>query len=232
MKKFWEHPDVTMAGLTDVLTKVRPVSFVRKLQLGLVMITLAMVTYFLAVPFFGQKGVDLSKEGPFPIGKISSETILSSKEIVYDNEEKTRAEQLKAYQSAPYVFDRDYTVLTGQIQSYVSEDIENLKQVTTTEKAANVFSAILQKNIRWRNRSREDIDILVRYPRKERIKELINQCTGILFSSYCISKEIHPEMNSILNSGARVRNKGSKENVSTLDGSSVFPRSYIYNNPE
>ncbi|MBE8432726.1 hypothetical protein IQB77_24000, partial [Leptospira interrogans serovar Pomona] len=47
-----EQVESAMAWITDTLTRVRPILFVRRFQVALVVITLLMVTWMLAIPFF------------------------------------------------------------------------------------------------------------------------------------------------------------------------------------
>ena len=122
-----------MARITDSLTKVRSLYFVRNLQFALIFITLAAVTYILARPYLGQPKVDTSPDGLYSIGKSSPETIVSSKEIFYDDQEKTLAAKVKAEQSVPYHFDKDYSILTNVIDLYIQEDVDNLKSFASSE---------------------------------------------------------------------------------------------------
>jgi len=223
-----ENLERIMARLTEVLTQVRPVSFVRKLQLFLVLITLSMVTYFLAVPFLGQAKIDLSKDGAFALGKISHDTIISAKEIIYEDEEKTKAEKSRAYQSAAIFFDRDSSMLTNYINKYIDDDFENLKLLSGQDRSQRTYSLLIDKNPRWRNRNKEDMDVLLSYPRKDRIREMVHQAVSLLFLSHCVCKEIPLDRNLIRSSGAKIRSKGGKENISTLEGNYVIERTEIY----
>ncbi|MBM9592335.1 hypothetical protein JWG41_17965, partial [Leptospira sp. 201903075] len=67
--------DSSMTQVTDFLTKVRPVSVVRNIQIILVSLTLLFVTYVLSIPFFGQTSVNTDPDGLFSEGKIAPETI-------------------------------------------------------------------------------------------------------------------------------------------------------------
>lgn len=86
-----EQVESAMAWITDTLTRVRPILFVRRFQVALVVITLLMVTWMLAIPFFGQDKMDLSPDGLYSEGKTAPEKIISVKEIVYEDEDKTKA---------------------------------------------------------------------------------------------------------------------------------------------
>ena len=86
-----------MANTTDALTKVRPIHFVRQLQLYLVLVTLTMVTYFLASPYLGQEKTDMGDESSLAVGNVSPETIISNKEIIYDDLDKTKLKRAEAY---------------------------------------------------------------------------------------------------------------------------------------
>lgn len=230
MKRIFEEIENVMTRLTEILTRIRPASFVKKLQLILILITLSMVTYFLAVPFLGQAKLDLSKDGVFALGQISHDTIASTKEIIYDDEEKTKAEKSRAYQSAAFFFDRDSSTLTNDINRYIEEDFENLKSLSGQGHSAKIYSMLIDKNPRWRNRNKEDLDVLISYPRKDRIREMVEQAVSLIFLSHCVCKDIPFDRNLLRGSGAKVRSKGGKENISVLEGSFVIERTEMYGN--
>ncbi|MCB1160984.1 MAG: HD family phosphohydrolase, partial [Leptospiraceae bacterium] len=85
----WKMLEAIMALITDILTRVRPISFVRKLQLILVLITLIMITFFVASPYLGQERIELGKNSPFAIGNFAPDTVISNKEIIYEDMQKT-----------------------------------------------------------------------------------------------------------------------------------------------
>ena len=219
-----------MANTTDALTKVRPIHFVRQLQLYLVLVTLTMVTYFLASPYLGQEKTDMGDESSLAVGNVSPETIISNKEIIYDDLDKTKLKRAEAYKSASLVFERDYSVLISQIQNYIDEDFENLKVIASDGTNNKNFGFLVYKNIRWKFRSREDLDFFLQYPRKDKLRELVQKGTNLIFSSYCIMKDVSPDVMNSLGTGVHVINKGAKENTSALDSSHVFPRTAIYQN--
>ncbi|AXR69233.1 HD family phosphohydrolase [Leptospira mayottensis] len=225
-----EQVESAMAWITDTLTRVRPILFVRRFQVVLVVITLLMVTWMLAIPFFGQDKMDLSPDGLYSEGKTAPEKIISVKEIVYEDEDKTKAKKLTAYQSAPFVFDRDYATLQDQINNAIQEDMENFRSFkpSTEEK---VYSELLNTVPRWRNRSKEEIELLYKTPGKGKLKDLVQQYSNLVFSSFCILRDLPPDYAALKNSGGRVRNQGIKEQVSNLEGAYIIPRSYLYRDP-
>ena len=227
---FLEYLESFMANTTDILTKVRPIQFVRQLQFYLVLVTLTMVTYFLASPYLGQEKIDLGEDGSYSVGNVSPESIISNKEIIYDDLDKTKLKKAEAYKSASLVFERDYSVLITLIQNYIDEDFDNLKVIAAEGNTNRNIGFLVYKNIRWKFRSREDLEFLLNYPRKDKLKELVQKGTNLIFSSYCILKDVSPDVTNSLGLGVHVINKGSKENTSTLDATHVFPRTAIYQN--
>ncbi len=224
MKSIFE---TTMANLTDFLTRVRPVSVVRNVQILFVFLTLLFVTYNLSVPFFGQKKINTSVEGAFSEGKIAPETIQSVKEFYYEDEEKTKQEKLKATSNIPFSFDKDFNVLSSGIDVNLSEDIEILKSISTDGSKATP-ALVKDKISRWRNRTNEEIQAILDYPRKDKLKSFIQQYTNLIFSRYCIVKEELNFQKDLDKSGARIRNLGTQESSTSIDGSLVIPRSQIY----
>jgi putative nucleotidyltransferase with HDIG domain len=218
-----------MTSITDSLTKVRSLYFVRNLQFALIFLTLAAVTYILARPYLGQPKVDTSPDGLYSIGKSSPETIVSSKEIYYDDQEKTLAAKVKAEQSVPYHFDKDYSVLTNVIDLYIQEDVDLLKNFSSLENKTNLNK--LKSDIpRWKRRSNEDLKLLVDYPKKDKLKSAIEQYTNIVFSKTCVLKDLNLDIKNLEKVGGRVRNEGKKDSDSILTSEYIFTRSDMYNN--
>ncbi|WP_061244859.1 HD family phosphohydrolase [Leptospira interrogans] len=226
-----EQVESAMAWVTDTLTRVRSIWFVRRFQIVLVLITLLTVTWMLAIPFFGQDKMDLSPDGLYSEGKTAPEKIISAKEIVYEDEDKTKAKKLTAYQSAPFVFDRDFGVLQDQINNFIQEDMENFRSFKPSAEG-KVYPELLSVVPRWKNRSKEEIELLYKIPGKGKLKDLIQQYSNLVFSSFCILRDLPPDYAALKTSGARVRNQGIKEQISNLEGTYVIPRSFLYRDPD
>jgi putative nucleotidyltransferase with HDIG domain len=221
--------DNLMMNLTDSLTKIRTLYFVRNLQFTLIFITLTAVTFILARPYLGQPKVDTSPDGLYSIGKIAPDTIVSSKEIFYDDLEKTQASKIKSEQSVPFHFDKDYSILTNSIDLYIQEDVESLKDFSIQENRSNLDS-IRNSILRWRKRSNEDLKLLIDYPRKDRLKQSIQQFTNIVFSKTCILKEYNFDYKNLQTVGGRIRNQGKKDGDSIFTYESIFTRNEMYEN--
>jgi putative nucleotidyltransferase with HDIG domain len=218
-----------MTSITDALTKVRPLYFVRNLQFILIFITLVVVIYILSRPFLGQPKIDTSTEGPYSIGKQAPETVVSGKDIIYDDEEKTLAAKLKAEQSVPFYFEKDYSILVNVIDINIQEDVDTLRELGNQPDRSN-YSKMKSAIPRWRNRTNEEWKLLIEYPRKDRLKAAISQYSNIVFSKTCILKEEHPEQSNIQKVGGNIKNEGSKEKETYLPGQFIFPRSEMYRN--
>ncbi len=219
-----------MAKFTDHLTMIRKQEYIWKLQIILVLLTLIVQTGFISFPYFGQEKIDLSPDGEYALGSVSPENIISQIEIVYDDPQKTQIERTKAYNSGSYIFERDYIYLTNSVYTVINEEINNLK-VYGSNNIKNI-PTLLSKNLRWKNKSKEDLEFLVQFPDKDKLKELIQQCTSLLFSSSCILKENPELLGSMKIYGGKVNNRGIKEKYSILDGKFIIPRDYLYSNKE
>ncbi|WCL48308.1 HD family phosphohydrolase [Leptospira sp. GIMC2001] len=218
-----------MANVTESLTRVRPLYFVRNLQFVLIFITLAWVTFILVKPYFGQPKVDTSPDGAYSVGKSAPETVVSSKEIYFDDEEKTQQARAKAEQSVPYHFDKDYSILTNVIDLHISEDVEALKEHAASSSSSN-YNSLKAAIPRWRNRTNDELKVLLDYPRKDKLKQSIQQYSNIVFSVSCVLKESHPESQNLEKVGGKIHNEGKKESESFLSGENIFPRSELYRN--
>lgn len=219
--------EAIMALITDILTRVRPISFVRKLQLILVLITLIMITFFVASPYLGQERIELGKNSPFAIGNFAPDTVISNKEIIYEDMQKTNLERQKAYQSAAYIFERDFTVLNS-LNSYINEDFDNLESLGTNENASRIVPLLKSKNPRWKKRERADLKLLLNYKRKDLVRKAVLKGTNLLFSTHCIMKDTPEEYSKMSESGGNIVNKGSQEKNSIIEGTKIFPRKFIY----
>jgi len=219
---FWER---RMAEFTDFLTRVRPVSTVRKIQILFVGTTLCLVTYILSIPFFGQSKVNLDPEGPFAEGKIAEDTIQSTKEFFYEDMIKTELEQAKASSSVPFNFDKDFSILTEGIAVYIEEDFDALKNLSTIDGKAQL---VKDRIPRFRNRTTEELQSLLDYPKKDKLKGIVQQHTNSLFSRFCIIKEEVPFTKELNQTGAKIRNLGTQEPALVVDGSLVIYRGELY----
>lgn len=217
-----------MTSLIDALTKPRPISFVRKLQSLFLLMTLAFVTYILVSPYLGKEKLDISQKGPFAVGNQAPETITSNKDIIYDDEEKTKSEKLKAYQSGAFIFERDYKVLSDTITLYIEEDFENLRVLSTDQNYTSLMPILLSKIPRWKKRPKEDIIALIDYPQKDILERLVIKGTSLLFSTNCILKDEHPDINLIASTGGTIYNKANKDQISLLNGANIFHKNLIY----
>ena len=198
-----------MAEFTDHLTMIRKQEYIWKLQIILVLLTLVVQTGFISFPYFGQEKIDLSPDGEYALGSVSPENIISQIEIVYDDPQKTQIERIKAYNSGSYIFERDYIYLTNSVYTVIDEEINNLK-VYGSNNIKNI-PTLLSKNLRWKYKSKEDLEFLVQFPDKDKLKELIQQCTNLLFSSSCILKENPELLGNMKIYGGKVTNRGIKE---------------------
>jgi len=219
-----------MAEFTDHLTMIRKQEYIWKLQIILVLLTLIVQTGFISFPYFGQEKIDLSPDGEYALGSVSPENIISQIEIVYDDPQKTQIERTKAYNSGSYIFERDYIYLTNSVYIVINEEINNLKAYGSNN--IKNIPTLLSKNLRWKNKSKEDLEFLLQFPDKDKLKELIQQCTNLLFSSSCILKENPELLGSMKIYGGKVNNRGIKEKYSILDGKFIIPRDYLYSNKE
>ncbi|GBF37999.1 HD family phosphohydrolase [Leptospira johnsonii] len=219
-----------MAWITDTLTKIRPISFVRKFQVILTAITLIIVTWMLAIPFFGQDKINLSQDGPYSEGKNALDKVVSTKDIVYEDEEKTKAKRLKAFQSAPNFFDRDYRVLAEVIRPAIQEDMEKYREPKPTGEV-KTSAELLAAVPRWKNRSKEELELLLKTPGKSRVRDLVQQYSNLVFSNFCILRDQPNDYSAIRTAEARIRNSGAsgnKEQISSVEGALVIPRMYLY----
>jgi cyclic-di-AMP phosphodiesterase PgpH len=220
--------ETQMAHLTDVLTRVRTVSFVRNLQLILVLITLATSTYFLSKPYLGNERIKTGSDSPFIVGNFSPETIVSTKEIIYDDLEKTNIEKIKAYNSGAFIFERDNSILSS-VNGYINEDFDNLDTIETTDTVANKqIYTLISKNPRWKKRKRDELKTLLSYNHKKKIRQAVLQSTNYIFSTHCIMRDSIKDIDKVMMSGGNVYNRGNPDSMSSLHGGSIFPRSYIY----
>lgn len=220
-----------MTDFTDHLTMIRKPDFIWKLQIFLVLFTLILQTAFISFPYFGQEKINLSPEGEYALGSVSPDNIISQIEIVYDDPQKTQVERTKAYNSGSYIFERDYTYLTNTVYNVIEEEIFNLKTISSTSTLKSV-PTLLTKNPRWKFKSNKDLEFLLQYKDKDKLKDLIQKCTNLLFSSSCILKENLELIGNMKIYGGKVNNKGIKEKYSILEGKFIIPRDFLYSNQE
>jgi cyclic-di-AMP phosphodiesterase PgpH len=231
MSSFLIFLETQMALFTDMLTKVRSISFIRKLQMILILSTLIPVTVFVSIPYFGQEKIDLGKEGGYAVGSISPETISSPREFFYDDPQRTQMEKAKAFNSGFFIFERDYSILTNTINETIEEEFENLKSITSETSSRNI-SNLVSKNPRWKHRTNPELEYLISHPTKDRLKDLIQQCTNLIFTSYCVLKDSPVYYTNMRAYGGKVYNRGLMDKYSILNGTHIFPREHLFNDRE
>ncbi len=224
----FEKFEIFMARSTEELTRLRPVEFIRKLQIFLVLFTLGLSTFYLSNQYLGQDTVDIKDETIWGVGKNSPETIISQKDIFYEDLQKTKLEKDKAYKQAAPIFERDYNVLTSQIKNYIEEDFENLKQVSN--ESGSRVNSLISKSQRWKFRNQTDLEHLITYPRKDKLKDYTLRSANLIFSTNCILKETPKNISLQTGLTATILNKSYKDSISYLDGSNIFSRQDIYSN--
>jgi cyclic-di-AMP phosphodiesterase PgpH len=218
-----------MAKITDSLTRVRPMYFVRNLQFFLIFVTLIAVVFILSRPYLGQPKMDTSVDGNYSIGREAPDTVVSGKDIYFDDSDKTNLARQKAELSVPFYFDKDYATLTNVIDLHISNDIESLKRHVASGEKYN-YNQLKSAIPRWRNRSNSELKLLIDYPRKDRLKQSILQYSNIVFSKTCVLKDPHPDPKNLEKLGGRIRNEGKKDADSYHSGENIFPRSEMYRN--
>lgn len=72
-----------------------------------------------------------------------------------------------------------------------------------------IYPELLSVVPRWKNRSKEEIELLYKIPGKGKLKDLIQQYSNLVFSSFCILRDLPPDYAALKTSGARVRNQGA-----------------------
>jgi cyclic-di-AMP phosphodiesterase PgpH len=229
--KFSKLLESNMSVFTDQLTMIRSSKYIWKLQIVCVLLTLILMTFFISFPYFGQEKIDLSPEGGYSLGSISPETIISTREIVYEDPQRTQIEKSKAYNSGNYVFERDYTYLSNVVYSTIDEELNNLKSIGLVNNFKNI-QLLISKNPRWKFKTKEDLEALILNPEKDRLKELIQQCTNIIFSSTCILKDSPVILLNMKTYGGKIHNRGIKDKLSIIDGKYIIPRENLYNDKE
>ena len=217
-----------MAHLTDELTKIRPILYLRKLQIILVLITLSLVTFFLSNQYFGQDTIDLREDGEWGLGKNSPETIVSTKDILYEDTEKTKLDRQKAYKSTSPIFERDYSILSSQIKPAIDEDFDNLRTLLQEGNSGKNLNLLTSKNLRWKFRTASDLEHILNYPRKDKLREYTHRSTSLIFSSNCILKETPKSISIQAGNTGFIQNKANIDNSSILDSLHIFSRQAMY----
>lgn len=230
MNQYLKFLETYIANKTEQLTRIRDKRYIWQVQIFLVLITLGMVTFFISYPYLGQEKINLDNNGFYSLGSVSQETIISQLEITYDDPQKTYIEKLKAYNSGSYIFDRDYTYITNIVYSTISDDFSNLKIVQQNNNKNT--QTLIQKNSRWKNKSREDLELLLAYPDNDKLKDSIYQLINLIFSSTCILKESPPNLELIKIYGGKINNRGIKDKYSFLEGKYIIHRDDLYYNKE
>lgn len=207
-----------MAYLSESLTKKRPIAYVRNMQFILVCITLAFVTYALAIPFFGQKSIDLNK---WKEGKIAETTVIASKEILFDDLEKTKLEKQKSADRAPLVFIKDASVLKNLILPTLAKDLELLASFKSEEQVRSNFP-------KWSGRSREELENFLKISKTQKYNKSISQFVTVVYSNFCIVKEVPKELLNAKNQEVKILDTTVLQNQTSVESKYIISRKDLY----
>ena len=187
------------------------ISSIQKLQIILLAITLFMVTYMLAIPFLGQQELDLSKEGNFTEGNKAPQRVISSKEIIYIDEEKFKTLKQQASLSVPLVFEKNYSILEENIYPDIKKNLEHLKKFQKSK--SYTFNKSLADYEALKSIPKAQSNLLRRSVHIDNFENIIMQYINLIFSNFCISssKLNEKEIENLKIAGAKIINIGIQE---------------------
>ncbi len=236
---------------SDFLTGSRPESYVHKMQLYLLIVTLVVTTFVLSYPFLTGKGLNLTPGSEWAIGKNAPDSVVAATNIEYQRKLQLEIDQKQARNSAPLHFIRDYAVLGQPDQSNEGDDnpekesnkdsgkkktfrdyfAEDLNALSICKKKYNAISQVrycVRSTVpRWKNLSSRRLDTILRNPESV-VRQRMEQVINILFQKYVIIKE--PVNEPVFSGGTilvRDINSGVEIVTQSLPYSSVLERKHI-----
>lgn len=185
-----------LSRITGFLTRNQPESFVQRLQLTLLVITVLLVTFALSYPNLKQPQIDLSEDGPFIVGNNAPEDLVAVTDIEFLRENSYELARKSAASKASLYFTRDYGLLradmqyskeTITLQKMLGNDIEKLQKCRASGGWDEIRSCALSSD-RWRRLNKKEFISLASLS-SERREELIRQSVNLIFPEFVILKK-------------------------------------------
>lgn len=182
-----------LVRLSDFLTASRPPGFVRKLQLGLLALTVIILTLVLSYPVLIQKEINLGPDGAFAAGKPAPETVVTSTDIQFTLEEQFELAKENARKNAPLHFIRDLAVLgpEGSLQTQLQSDLQAVQRCRVEYATFNERMACVRGDVRiWRvaGLSRRQWETILAY-RSDYVRKQVQQLANLTYQEFVILHE-------------------------------------------
>lgn len=226
--------------ITDFLSGTRPVSFVRKMQIYLLIITVLGATFALSYPGFSQSEIDPSRDGEWAVGKNAPLDVVALSSLEFPRMEQFKINQEEARRRAPLHFVRDFQVLgnplkvnekpeEGTFRYFLELDIDRFVHCRSKSRDIGSLRNCVRSEIpRWKSLGNRQMDALV-YQNPTRIQELLQQTVNILFQRFVILKD-PLEDQGFDGTSLKVRdiNSGNDTQVNSVPAGIMFPRSRLF----
>lgn len=206
----------SLSNFFSFLNQNRTESFIKRMQLILLAITIFLVTLALAYPNLKQTQVDLSANGDFTVGKNAPDTLIAITDIEFLREKSYEKAQIDAQNRAPLHFTRDYGLLRDDMQhqdrittfrSMREEDFEILSKCRGKKDWDKIYYCSRNKSSRWRRLKLEEFKELAWLPIKKQ-RELQIQAMNLIFPEFVLIKKLN--------------DKQSQELVKNFSGDFIF----------
>ncbi|MCB1164962.1 MAG: HDIG domain-containing protein [Leptospiraceae bacterium] len=221
-----------LVRISDFLTATRPASFVRRLQLGLLCLTVLILTMVLSYPVLVQKTLRLGPEAPFAAGKPSPETIVATTDIQFTQEEQFALAREDARKNAPLHFVRDLANLgpDGELQKQLRSDLQAVQKCRIDHSEMDARRICVRSGVRiWRESglNRDQWKTILEY-RSDYVEKQIQQLANLVYQEYIILQD-YPESSEFKGSLVSVRDiqPGSAPTESTLPAEQVIRRNLL-----
>ncbi|MCB1139505.1 MAG: HDIG domain-containing protein [Leptospiraceae bacterium] len=221
-----------MVRFSDFLTASRPASFVRKLQLALLALTVIILTLVLSYPVLMKKQLHLGPDGAFAAGKPAPETVVATTDIQFTLEEQFELARENARKNAPLHFVRDLAVLgkEGTFQKQLSTDLQAVQRCRIEYAQFNERRACVRGDVRiWRisGLNRQQWETVLAY-RSDYVRKQIEQLANLTYQEFVVLHE-YPETGDFKGNLVSVQDiqPGSSPTESSLPSDRVIRRNLL-----
>ncbi len=221
-----------LVRLSDFLTASRPATFVRKLQLALLALTVIILTLVLSYPVLIKKELRLGPDGAFAAGKPAPETVVATTDIQFTLEEQYKLAREDARKNAPLHFIRDLAVLgpEGEFEKSLNSDLQAVKRCRFEYANFNERRACVRGDVRiWRlaGLGRQQWETILAY-RSDYVGKQLQQLANLSYQEFVILHE-YPESGDFKGNLVVVQDiqPGSTPTESTLPADRVIRRNLL-----
>lgn len=224
------------------LSGSRPITYIRKMQAYLLVVTLLLATFVLAYPGLSQKDLNLDQGGEWATGKHAPIDVVSVVALEFPQMGLYKLKKNEARFRTPLHFSRDFGVLGSPpseeitkndqdnktFRFYLDLDLQRLAECRKDYTGNQLRWCVANSMARWKKLNQAQMNRLLILSNKK-LRELVSRMVNIIFPRYVILKD---KLNEPDFKGSTIRvndiNTGSEPLPRSLSFDAVVNRNQLY----